>query len=688
MSSPNLRVRQNIVNIKFMSSSASRPGPLPAKLSLKSEVPTFEKSVEEIEKVAHDFFKKAQLRLDEIANQDLSKVSFESTVGALDDLEFDQDSTSSRIYLLQNVHPDAKIREAARKIHVKFQNWCVERAYNEKVYAAVKAYAEKNEPLFGEDKKLLDETMRDYRRIGMELDRNARKRLKSLKMQLSEIEMEFTRNINEHQDCLWVKKSRLKGLDEAVVEQFQKNEKGEYRISLEYPEYLPVMEHAHDEELRKELLFKKYDTAGAENPEILNKMVKIRNEIAALLGYSSWNEYVIEERMAKSPDRVFNFVEDLIVRLKTKAAVELNELELLKKETTKNPDAELKLWDYYYYSALIKKTKHQVDAQALKDYFELENVIEGMFGITKEIFGIKVNRVGRSSFELWDESAQLYEVIDEDESHLGYFCMDLFPREGKYNHAAVFPIIPGKYLSNGEYQRPFSVMVCNFPRPTEERKSLLSHKEVETLFHEFGHILHNILTRAKFCQFAGTRVAWDFVEAPSQVLENWAWDYEALTTFAKHHQSGEALPKDLVDRMNAAEKASCALFYLRQLSLAKSDLQIHHQAGDRDAVEIANTTMGDIFLSPPEGSHFAAGWGHMVGYASGYYGYAWADVMAADLFSKFETEGALNPEIGRKLRREIYEPGSSRDENHSLEAFLERPLSSQAFFEKLGAVAE
>jgi thimet oligopeptidase len=289
------------------------------------------------------------------------------------------------------------------------------------------------------------------------------------------------------------------------------------------------------------------------------------------------------------------------------------------------------------------------------------------------------------SFYTWHEEVRLFKVVDEDGTGLGYFYLDLHPREGKYGHAAAFGLMDGKLLASGEYQRPVKAMVCNFARAQGSEPALIPHREVETLFHEFGHILHGILTTAKYVQFSGTSVAWDFVEAPSQILENWVWDYESLKRFARDwRKPSESIPEDLVKRMNAARKDGVTLHYLRQVSLARADFTIHSDRPPGDAIEKSNQVLSELFLPVPKGSAFAAGWGHMVGYAGGYYGYAWADVMAADLFSMFKKQGILNQELGRRLRREIYEPGGSRDENVSLERFLGRPLSPQAFFEDLG----
>jgi thimet oligopeptidase len=272
--------------------------------------------------------------------------------------------------------------------------------------------------------------------------------------------------------------------------------------------------------------------------------------------------------------------------------------------------------------------------------------------------------------------------LDLTGQEVGAFFLDLFPRKGKFGHAAAFGIVEGRLKSNGVYQRPVKAMVCNF---SAEAPHLLSHSEVETLFHEFGHIFHGVLTTARYVRFSGTGVAWDFVEAPSQIFENWAWEYEVLKTFARHSKDpNRVFSEDLVKKMNDAQRAGSGLFYLRQLSFAKADLRVHGPGRKPNVLEVINETVSRLFLPLPPDTAFGAGFGHMVGYASGYYGYAWADVIAADMFSLFKHRGLFDSELGLRLKKEIYEPGGSRDENVSLEKFLQRSLSYDAFFEGIG----
>lgn len=668
---------------------STKPGPVSRDVKSFLEPPQFEKSADEVKRSVEDLIKHSQSVVKAVGSQDLSKVTFSSTLGALDDLSHIETTIMNRIHFLQNVSTDEALRQAAQAAEIEWQHWTVEKQYDEGVYKAVKAYAQKidlsgpqGEKLFGEDRKYLEEILRDYRRMGLELSKPEQEKLKTLQKSLSSLETEFSKHINDYEDEVWVDASELEGMDSTFIEHLKKNERGQVRISLDYPEYHPVMEFAKSESLRKQLQIKKYNTARATNVELLNRMIALRDEIASLLGYDSWNAYVIEERMAKTPKRVTDFLKDFEAKLKIKAKAELEILRKLKAEETKNANTEIHSWDFAYYSALYKKRAFQVDTQSMREFFPLDYVLQGMFSIVSKVFSLKFHEEPDGSYYKWADDIRLYKVSDLEGEALGYFYLDLFPRAGKYGHAAAFTLISGKYLPDGRYQRPVDAMVCNFSKQGE---SLLSHGEVETLFHEFGHVLHTLLTRAKFTRFAGTHVAWDFVEAPSQIMENWVWDYEMLQMISKHTKDpSKKISKDLVQKMNEAKRAGIGMMYLRQLSFARADLEFHSRGRQKDSTDIINRISREIFLPPPPDTTFQAGWGHMVGYASGYYGYAWADVIAADLFSGFRQKGLLNAELGLKLRREIFESGSSRDENESIEAFLGRPMSHTAFFQDLG----
>lgn len=645
-------------------------------------LPRFESKPEEIRAHGEEILSQSKARTAAIALVNPESCSFDELLGAMDFLEFEEALVIDRFYLLQNVSPSEEIRKAAQEMILKFQDWAIEKAYHRGLYRAVKKFAERKLSLPPEDSKLLLDTLDEYRRLGLELPEAQQSRLKDLQKKLSAIETEFSTEINDYEDFVEVTREGLLGLDEEFILHLPKTAEGRFKISLQYPEYLPVMEFCSVESTRKSLIIKKYNTARERNVERLNQMIALRDEIAELLGFESYNHYIISDRMAKTPEKVRSFLTAFEKRLTMQGEKELSLLRDLKRSDTQDPTAEIHIWDYLYYASLFKRKHFQVDLKALKEFFPLSHVLNEMLAVMGELFSIKFLERPSGSFPTWHPEVQLFEVKNLDGSLVGFFYLDLFPRAGKYGHAAQFNLVGARALDEKTYQAPVGVMVCNF---SKTEPSLLSHSDVETLFHEFGHLLHSILTTAKYYSLAGTHVAWDFVEAPSQVLENWCWDYEILNRIARHTKDpSQKISRDFVEKMNKAHKAGVGMQYLRQVSFAKADLEFHQKGRAKDSTEIMNRIMKETFLPLPQNTTFQAGWGHMVGYAAGYYGYAWADVMAADIFGFFKRQGLLNRDLGLKLRQEIYEPGSSRDELVSLERFLGRPLSDEAFFENLG----
>ncbi|RMD65412.1 MAG: hypothetical protein D6824_02705, partial [Planctomycetota bacterium] len=428
------------------------------------------------------------------------------------------------------------------------------------------------------------------------------------------------------------------------------------------PQFIMVMENAKREATRKRMKIARYTAAMEENSPVLDEMVRLRDEIASLLGYESWDDYQIEVKMAKTGARAKAFVEDLARRLEPKFQQELEAMRQLKVAETGDENAQIHHWDWRYYANQLRKKRYNVDTEQLRNYFPLDRVVQGLFSTYERIFGLRFEPVQPP--QKWVNDLTLHMVLDAKTGEpLGLFYLDLFPRPGKYNHFAQFDVVGGKQLRDGRYVRPVAALVCNFTPPTDDAPSLLSHDEVETFFHEFGHAMHTILTRARYARFAGTNVPRDFVEAPSQMLERWVWDADVLNTFAADWRDpSKKIDPALIARMDEARKATIATFYRRQLAFALADLRLHDAGRYKDSRKIVNDTLAEIFLPAPEGTNFAAYWGHMSGYDAGYYGYAWADAISADLATAFRSapKRFFDEETGMRLRREIYEVGGSR----------------------------
>ena len=393
--------------------------------------------------------------------------------------------------------------------------------------------------------------------------------------------------------------------------------------------------------------------------------------------------------MAKSGAAAKTFINDLIAGIQPKFDAEVTELRKLKVAETKDPNAQINIWDWRYYANQLKKQKYTVDTEALRVYFPFQQALEGMFKIYQNIFGLKFTRIEVP--QKWVDDLQLYLVADAASGQpLGLFYLDMFPRDGKFNHFAEFGIVPGMLLPNGKYQRPTVALLCNFPPPSKDKPSLLSHSDVETLFHEFGHALHSIVTTAKTQRFSGTNVPADFVEAPSQMLQNWVWDKKVLDTFAADYRDpSKKIPAATIAKMKEAKLATVAVNYRRQFAFADIDLTLHdvHPEGQPyDCVAMSNPVLAKVFLPIDPNTAFVAYFGHLVGYDGGYYGYAWADAIAADMATVFEAapNGFLDKTAGMKLRNEIYAPGGSRDIDVSIHDFLGRDRSIQPFLKTLG----
>jgi thimet oligopeptidase len=453
--------------------------------------------------------------------------------------------------------------------------------------------------------------------------------------------------------------------------------------------YLTVMENAKNERTRLRLQTARDNLAKAENVPLLQQILVLRDTLAHKLGYKSWADYVIEIKMAKTAARAEDFLEKLKAGLQPKFDAEIAEFRALKVKETGDANAQIHLWDWRYYANQLKKEKYTVNEEELKVYFPYQHALEGMFNIYQRIFGLKFQRLDAPY--KWVADLQLYAVSDSTTGEpLGLFYLDMFPREGKYNHFAQFDIISGKLLAGGKYQRPTVALICNFPSPQAGKPSLLAHQDVETLFHEFGHAMHSILTRAKYTRFAGTSVPRDFVEAPSQMLENWVWDKKVLDSFAADYRDpSKKIPEQILNQLKASKLAIEGTFYRRQLAFGLLDMALHtqiHADNAQETVPLSNKIIGDTFFPEPPDTAFVAYFGHLMGYDAGYYGYAWADAIAADMATVFANapDGFFDMQAGRRLRQEIYEVGDSRDVEISIEKFLGRKQSIEPFLKKIG----
>jgi thimet oligopeptidase len=662
-----------------------------AKFDSLLTIPIFETTPAQIQASVDLAIAKADSALDQVGKLPPDQTTFENTIRALDDIGYDAMTVANRIYLLKETSQDAELRDAATEATKRFEAWSVGLDYREDVYKAVRAYADSNPQLSGESQRLFEETLRDYKRAGLSLAKPERDVIEALRKKLAGLTTDFRTHVTKARKPMTFTKAELAGVPESFLAQKGvKTGDDEYTVMANITfHYLVVMENATSEATRKKLKIARYTLAEKENAALLQQIVLLRDNIARKLGYATWADYKTEPKMAKTGDAAIQFIRDLKDGLQPKLATELNEFRKLKARDTGNPNAKINIWDWRYYSNQLKKEKYTVDTEKLRVYFPYKKVLQGMFDIYEHCFGLTISPIDPGY--KWVDDLTLHLISDSETGEpLGLVYLDMFPREGKFNHFAQFGIIEGKRLPSGEYQRPTVALICNFPPAEADKPSLLSHGEVETLFHEFGHALHSVLTRAEFSRFSGTSVPRDFVEAPSQMLEAWIWDKSVLDAFAADYRDpSKKIPESILAKMEEAKLATIGTFYRRQLSFGLLDLALHSQINSlnqENAVELSNKILSDVFLPVPEGTTFVTYFGHLMGYDAGYYGYAWADAIAADMETVFEEapDGFYDKAAGRRLRDEIYAPGGSRDVEESIRIFLGRERSIKPFLKKIG----
>ncbi len=622
-----------------------------------------------IQELKSDYFK--------IKKISSSKRTFENTVLALERSGREYGQKIQYVSFLAEVSPQKLVREAAHEVVEKYSRKVIDVVYDDGIYKALCEYASQNEKLHGEEKKLFEDMLRNYHRMGFGLPRRKQAVLRRNLKKLSRLSLLFKKNINDYKDFITLTEDDAIGLSDRYLSGLKKDENGRFLVTLEYPDIVPFLENSPNDKKRKEIIDKNARKGGEKNIALLKQIVALRQANAKMLGYATFAHYAIEDRMAKSPENVMRFLTGIVRRVERAAKKDKDELLAFKKKYTKNESATLQYYDSYYVSQL-QKHRYAVDNELVREYFPLKKVLQGVFETYEKVLGVTFVKEARRA--LWHHDAELYAVKDAGKT-IAYFALDLFPRDGKYGHAAAFDLINGR-VEGGKYVAPFAALVCNFSKHTNKNPSLLTHDEVETFFHEFGHIMHDILTKARYESQSGFHVAWDFVEMPSQMLENWAWRKSILKNISCHYKTHKQLPDVLVKRVLRAEKFRISTMYLRQMLLSLFDMKIHYQKAKGAPHKIYRRMVKDMIgYTLPTSQLFPAGFGHIVGgYEAGYYSYAWAKVYAQDMFTRFEKEGLLNKRTGREYRTWILEKGGSMDEMVLIKKFLGRAPSTAAFY--------
>jgi thimet oligopeptidase len=607
------------------------------------------------------------------------KRSIDTTLLAFETAMADFGDATLPLTLMGYVYPDPKIAAEGSACEEKAGMFVVSVYTRRDLYDAIKPAI----PRTPEESRLLAETLRQFKKNGLALPDDRLAIVRAKKEQLTKLEVEFTANLNNDTSSLDFSAAELDGVPGEALATFARTENGLFRVTTKYPDYIPVMQNAKSTVTRKRLYSAFVNRQAESNTRLLTEAIEVRRQCAKELGYASWADYRLDGRMAKSTGTVLAFLEGLKAPLKEKIRSDLAALLTLKKELDPRADR-VEPWDLAYLTEQERKRKFALDDEAIRKYFPFERVVQGMFDCFGPLLGVRFAEVVGA--EVWAKGVKLCRVINAaDDRTLAYIYFDMFPRDGKYGHMMMVPLIAGRQTRDG-YSVPVTAIVGNFRAPSGDIPSLLTHDDVEGLFHEFGHALHGSLTRIPFASLAGSSVEWDFVETPSQALENWAWEPSVLDAISGNYANPEEkLPAPLRDRIIAARDLGAGLTYTRMLVISTEDMAFHTAEGPVDVTAIANRTYRDLMdILPLLGGHEPATIGHfMGGYDAGYYSYLWAEVYALNVFARFKKDGLFNPDTGAAYRHWILEQGNMQDGTVLLKGFLKKEPGMDVFYERL-----
>jgi thimet oligopeptidase len=568
--------------------------------------------------------------------------------------------------LMTNVHPDEGVRDLAEEIEQRVQRVSTDLGLDQDCYRVLAAVS--TDDLDAESCRGLEHALRDFRRSGVDLSEQTREKVRALAQQETDLALLFSRNIRSARRSLRVDPARLDGLPDDFVAAHPVGEDGLVELTTEYPDYMPVRTLATDRELRRDLTVAFLTRAWPENEAVLSELLGVRRELAQTLGYADWPSFDAEVKMIGDGAAIPAFIDRISDLAREPAASDLEALLARARRDLRDLDA-LTAVDRYYYSELLRREQCDVDAREVRGYFDFDAVRAGLLEVTGALLGLEYVAVPDAS--RWHPDVSVHEVYDvhDDGRYLGRIYLDLHPREGKYSHAAQFTLAPGVE----DRQVPEGVLVCNFPR------GLMEHGDVVTLFHEFGHLVHHVVGgRQRWARFSGVATEWDFVEAPSQMLEEWAWDAAVLARFARDSE-GRPIPAALVERMRAAHELGKALAVRTQMFYAAISYHLHAEVPADVGVRVAELQEAYDGCAMVPGTHFEASFGHLGGYTSAYYTYMWSQVIAKDLFSAFDPDDLMEPEVARRYRDRVLARGGSADAADLVADFLRRPYSFGAF---------
>ena len=593
----------------------------------------------------------------------------ENTLEPLNEIDISFDRIMGISELMANTHPEEAVRTAAEKCTERAAAVLTEIQMDPELYAAVNDVD--TSKLDASAKRYVEKTLQSYKLSGVDKDEATRAKLAEIDKAMVKAGQDFDRNIRDDKKTLLVTPEELDGLSEDFIKQHTPDADGKLSITTDYTDLFPVLKYAKNEKVRADLTKLSSSRAYPANDEVFKNLLQLRHEYATLLGFPNWAAYNAYDKMAKNTETIEGFIKDIATITKPRSDQEVAELMELKKREHADADG-FYPWDRFYYTEMLKREKYDFDAQAVKQYFPYERVKRGILNVASQLYGVTFVQSDR---DVWAPTVEAYDVYEGD-NLIARFYLDMHPREGKYGHAASF----GMYSGIEGLQLPAATLVCNFPEPTPSNPALMEHSDVETFFHEFGHLLHNLFaSRHHWARQSGISCEWDFVEAPSQLFEDWAWDYDVLKMFAVNDK-GEVIPKELVEKMKKSEDVGKGMFNMRQISFAALSYIYHSM--DPSNIDLLKT-MNDVYAkySPFkafDGDQSFASFGHLNGYSSMYYTYMWSLAIAKDLAIPFK-KGLLNLETAHKYRDTILNVGGALDAKDMVHNFLGRDYNLDAF---------
>ncbi|MCF3649081.1 M3 family metallopeptidase [Synoicihabitans lomoniglobus] len=653
----------------------------------------------------------AQAALDALATLPLDAVTYDNTFLALERATESLTLVWGKVTHLKSVADSPALREAHNKVLPEVSTFFARIALNPDLWARLRAYAESpaGQAHEGIHRRFIDETVADFRQAGADLPDAQRARLEAIQTELAQITQRYSEHVLDATNAWQIvieDETRLAGIPAHARESARRSaaskglgtaDKPAWRFTLQMPSLEPVMVYAEDEALRR-AMWSASTAVGAttehDNRPLVPRILALRDEEAKLLGQPHFADHVLARRMAGSGQRALDFVVDLQTKAAAAFARENAELEAFKADQTGEPVGPLKAWEVMFWAEKLRRQQFDFDDEILRPYLPMNRVIGGLFTLAERVFGLRITERPAGEVEVWHEEVKFYEIRDRDDRHVGSFYADWHPRESKQGGAWMGYLITGGPQSDGSRLPHLGYILGNMTPPADGKPALLTHREVETIFHEFGHLLHHLLGEVEIKSLNGVNVAWDFVELPSQIMENWCWERESLDLFARHHETGETIPDEVFAKMIAARNFRSACATIRQVQFAKMDLLLHMQTDafigeptELDA-KISAAIADTMVPTEPPGRPMVYRFGHLfsgpTGYAAGYYSYKWAEVLDADAFGRFKDEGIFNADTGADFVRHILSRGNSADPAELFRAFRGRDPEVNALLERSG----